>query len=314
MKTLVFLASAVFLFVSPLARAQQDPPTGQDVPAPNAESLLREIEAMEGKQKAAKSQEKKEILGLVQAATASGVAAGNFYEKAVEEVEFSGKKDKASAFVDWKKSKADLLRSKEMQTALLLHLKYLSLAIQRKGMENPEAMTPALMAYVGELVAADKDFLDQKQKPDEQRKLLEQPLGQSVFAQWLKLGQWLPEDKVWEPKPGDVAGILEKNLRPIFREKKDRQILQTWDIQLKLEADRITLGRMDHQIDKFNSTTRPTMMFKRAQDMVAIGQPNRGLVEMVAVIRANPSHPDFASWLTTVRGLLKPAPQNTSPQ
>jgi hypothetical protein len=300
------------LSVSPALRAQQDPPAAQDVPAPNAESLLREIEAMEGKQKDAKAREKKELLGLVQSATASGVAAANFYERAVEEVDFAGRKDKASAFVDWKKSKADLLRSKEMQTALLLHLKYLSLALQRKGMENPEAMTPALMAYVGELVAADRDFLEQKQKPDEQKKLLEQPLGQSVFAQWLKLGQWLPEDKIWEQRPGDVAGILEKNLRPLFREKKDRQILQTWDIQLKLEADRITQGRSEHQIDKFNSTTRPTLQFKRAQDMVAIGQPNRGLVEMVAVIRANPSHPDFANWLATVRGLLKPA--DTSPQ
>jgi len=306
--------SAVFLFVSLRARAQQDPPSDHDVPAQNSEFLLSEIEAMEGKQKTAKAQEKKELLGLVQGATVSGVAAGNLYERAVEEVEFAGKKDKASAFVDWKKTKADMMRSKEMQTALLLHLKYLSLALQRKGMENPEAMTPALLAYVGELVAADKDFAEQKQKPDEQKKLLEQPLGQSVFAQWLKLGQWLPEDKVWEQKPGDVAGILEKNLRPLFREKKDPQILRTWDIQLKLEAERITLGRMDHQIDKFNSTTRPTLMFKRAQDMVAIGQPNRGLVEMVAVIRANPSHPDFASWLATVRGLLKPAPQNTSPQ
>ncbi|MEI6071265.1 MAG: hypothetical protein WCS31_05705 [Verrucomicrobiae bacterium] len=322
---------AVFAVLFPLVplvvRAQQD------VPAPNVEALIREIEAMEGKQKEAKLQEKKAVLGAVLAAAASGSAAANFYEKAVEEVQFTGKKDKGALFADWKKTNAEMLRSKELQTALQLHLKYLSMALQRKGMEKPETMIPPVMAYVNEVVASDKLFASvspganetkaqkdertQKEELNKQKKtLLDQPLGQSVFSQWLKLEQWLPDAKEWEPKPGDVAGILEKNVRPILREKKDPQIVQTWDLQLKIEADRLTAGRSDFQNDKFNSVTRPTFLFKRAQDMVLIGQPNRGLVEMVAVLRANPSHPDFPSWLTTVRGLLKPVapPEQTSPQ
>ena len=233
----------------------------QDVSAPNAELLLREIEAMEGKQKEAKLQEKKALLGAILSAAASGSSAASFYEKAVEEVQFKGKKDKVVAFLEWKKANADLMRSKEMQAALLLHLKYLSLALQRKGMEHPETMIPGLMAYVNDLVAADKVFADQKQKPNEQRNLLDQPLAQSVFSQWLKLDQWLPEAKVWEPKPGDLAGILEKNVRPLLREKKDPQLLQTWDMQLNIEAGRITEARSEYQIEKFNSSTRPTLLF-----------------------------------------------------
>ena len=286
----------------------------QDVPAPNAESLLREIEAMAGKQKDAKIQEKKALLGAVQAAAMNGVAAANFYEKAVEEVQFNGKKDKASALADWKKANADLLRSKEMQTALLLHLKYLSMALQRNGMENPATLIPDVMAHVNELAAADKILAEPKLKSNEPNKVLDQPLAQSVFSQWLKLAQWLPDDKVWEPKPGNVAGILEKNVRPLLRAKKDPQLLQTWDLQLKIEADRRTEARSEHEIDKFNTITRPTLLFRRAQDMVLIGQPNRGVVEMVAVMRANPSHPDFATWLAEVRKLLSPAPAQTSPQ
>ncbi|MEI6034757.1 MAG: hypothetical protein WCS65_10825 [Verrucomicrobiae bacterium] len=300
--------AAIFSLFAMAAHAQQD------VSAPNAELLLREIEAMEGKQKEAKLQEKKALLGAILSAAASGSSAASFYEKAVEEVQFKGKKDKVVAFLDWKKANADLMRSKEMQAALLLHLKYLSLALQRKGMEHPETMIPGLMAYVNDLVAADKVFADQKQKPNEQRNLLDQPLAQSVFSQWLKLDQWLPEAKVWEPKPGDLAGILEKNVRPLLREKKDPQLLQTWDMQLNIEAGRITEARSEYQIEKFNSSTRPTLLFKRAQDMVVLGQPNRGVAEMVAVLRANPSHPDFAAWLAAVRALLSPPADQTSPQ
>lgn len=310
MKNLVSPAvfAVIFSLVTVGVQAQQD------VPAPNAESLLREIEAMAGKQKDAKMQEKRALLGAVQAASLNGAAAVNFYEKAVEEVQFAGKKDKVTAFLDWKKANADLLRSKEMQTALLLQLRYLSMALQRKGMEKPETMIPAVMAYVNDVVAADKLLTDPKLKSNEPNKLLDQPIGQSVFSQWMKLAQWLPEDKVWESKPGDVAGILEKNVRPLMREMKDPQLIPTWDLQLKIEADRRTEARSEFQIEKFNSTTRPTLLFKRAQDMVLIGQPNRGVVEMVGVLRANPSHPDFGAWLAEVRRLLNPPQAQTSPQ
>ncbi len=303
---------AVFVLFLPLGVT---PIHAEDISAPNAEKLLGEIALMESKQKETKAQEKKAVLGEVQAAAMNGVAAANFYEKAVEEVQFKGKKDKAAAFIEWKKANGDLMRSKEMQTALLLHLRYLTMALQRKGMEKPETMIPAVLSYVNDLVGDDKLFADQKQKSAEQKALLDQPLGQSLFAQWLKLGQWLPEDKIWESKPGDVAGILEKNVRPLLREKKDPMLLQTWDLQLKIEAGRITEGRSELQIDKFNKTTSPTLQFKQAQDMALIGEPNRAAVKMVAVLREYPLHPDFANWLAAVRGLLKtPAADQTSPQ
>ena len=281
---------------------------------PNAAALLREIDLMQGKQLDTKAREKKAVLAAVQAAAGNSVAAGNFYEKAVEEVEFKGRKDKAAAFMDWKKENADLLRSKEMQTALLLHLRYLAMAIQRQGMEQPETMIPALMAYVNELVLQDKLFADESNLPDVTKGLLHQPIGQSLFSQWLNLGQWLPEEGVWESNPGGVTGILEKNIRPLLREKKDPKIVQTWDLQLKMEADRITEGRSELQIRQFNTTTSPTLQFNQSQDMVLVGQLSGGVSKMIALLRANPSHPDFANRVSTLRGLLKPAADQNSPQ
>ncbi|MFZ4774970.1 MAG: hypothetical protein ACOYM3_06395, partial [Terrimicrobiaceae bacterium] len=301
------LTAGVFLSISVL-HAQQ-----QDAAPPNLENLAKEIDGIEQKQKQGKLSEKAALLAQVQAATVSGTAAANFYTQAVEEVQFKGKKDKVEAFTEWKKSHGDMLRSKEMQTALQLHLRYLLLSLQRKDLEKPETQLPALTAYLNELIASDDLFAGQKPIPDEQKSLLEKPLGQSVFAQWMRMGEWLPDEKSWESKPGDVTGILEKNVRSVLREKKDPQLIQTWDLQMKVEAGRITVGRSEHQAEQFNTVTMPKMLFKRAQDMILVGQPNRGLTEMVTLVRTYPLHPDFASWLGKIRESIKPAAQ-TSPQ
>ena len=190
----------VFLSLSVL-HAQQ-----QDVSAPNAEAVLKEIEGLEQKQKKGKESERNTLIKQIQSAAASGSAAGSFYTQAVGEVQFKGKKDGVEAFIAWKKAHADLLRSKEMQTALLLHLKYLLMSLQRKDMEKPETLLPPVNAYLNELISCDDLFANQKAPTDETRGLLDKPVGQTVIAQWLPLGEWLPDDKTWESRPGNVPG------------------------------------------------------------------------------------------------------------
>lgn len=308
MSFLRLLALVGFVVISPL-NAQQS-----DIAPPNYENIAREIEGLEQKQKQGKQAEKSALMNQIQTALMNGAAAASFYTQAVESVQFKGKRDKAEAFSDWRKSHSDLLRTKEMQTALLLHLKYLLLSLQRKGLDKPATMLPALTGYLNEVIAADEHLTDQKPLPEEARNLMGQPLNQSVFCQWLQLGEWLPDEKSWELKPGDVAGILEKNVRSIMRETKDPQIIGTWDLQMKVEADRITTGRSEYQADQFNSVTRPRLLFKRAQDMVDVGQPNRALAEMVALVKTYPAHPDFGTWLARIRESIKAPAAQTSPQ
>lgn len=303
------LAGACVLLSAAFLHAQQ-----QDIAPPNLDNILREITALEQKQKQGKLAERNALMGQIQSAASSGSAAASFYTQAVEEVQFKGKKDKVEAFIAWKKAHADLLRSKEMQAALLLHLKYLLMSLQRKDLEKPETQVPALMAYVNELVACDDLFAKQNPPSDETKSLLNKPVSGSIFAQWLPLAEWLPDGKNWEQKPGDVPGILEKNIRSAMRDKKDPQLIQTWDLEMKIEAARITTGRSDHQADQFNSVTRPRLQFKQAQDMALVGQPNRALAEIIALVRANPLHPDFGIWVAKIRESAKPsAPTPAAP-
>lgn len=294
-----------FLFIS-LAQAEV-----KDINPPNSDAILQEIAALEQKQKQGKMTARNAAIGQVRSAAASASAAVNFYTQAVEAVQFKGMKDEGAAFLAWKKNNADLLRSKEVQTALLLHLKYLLMSFDRKDLEKPETQLPALMAYVNEVVSDDDLFSKQtnKQKSfnDEARAILDKSINGSVFAQWLSFGEWLPSGQNWELQPGDVPGILEKNIRSVMREKKDPQLIGTWDLEMKIVSARITSGRSTHKADQFNTVDRPRMQFKQAEDMIVIGQTNKGLSTMVALVRANLWHPDFGIWVARIRNLINPA-------
>ncbi len=240
----------------------------------------------------------------MQSAAASGTAASSLYANAVEEVQFRGRKDKVEAYTEWRKKNADLLRSNQMQTAIELYLKYALLAVQRKGIDKPETLLPATMAYVQTLINADASL--REGAGEEVKNLLDKPLRDSVIAQYLNLGPWLPDDKSWEAAAGNINVILEKNIRPLLREAKDPQLIQTWDLQMKVEADRITAGRSTHKAGQFNAVDRPKLIFLRAQDMAAIGQPNRAVTEMFTLVRSHPEHPDFSKWVAEIRKSIKP--------
>jgi len=320
-----FLPAGVFLVVA-LSRAVSAP---QDAPAVNAEVILRDLDQIEQQQKHAIQSARVTAISEIKAAASNGVAAANLFEKAIEATQFDGIRNKGSSFTDWKSSRADLLRSKEMQTVLLMHLKYLVLSMERKGADQPELFAPPALAYAVELASLDPLFLKraesikentgqkdelalQKEVQKMKDELLNKSLTESVFVKWLRLGSWLPAADSWELTPGNISGILEKDVRPSLRKAKNPQLLETWEFEMKVLADRITFGRLEHQAEEFNTVTRPRLQFSRASDMEEIGQKNRAASEIYTMIKTYPQHPDFGKWMQGLREMLKiagPAPE-----
>ena len=152
---------------------------------------------------------------------------------------------------------------------------------------------------------------------DDSQQVLSKPLGSSVFAQLLQLNEWLPDDATWEMTPNNVTGILDKNVRPILRDAKNPQLLQTWDLQMKLEADAATNAHNAHKVEVFNSFTRQKLVYQRALDMIALGLPNRATGEIFTLIKTYPQHPDCPIWMAKIRELINrsaSAAPGTSPQ
>lgn len=279
----------------------------------NSEQILKEVEQLEVKQKSRLLESKTQMLNILQNSLKSGPAASRLYEDAVEATQFNGRKDKSQAFSDWKKKNADLLRSQEMQAALELHLRYLVLSLDRAASEKEIDFVNPSLAYINDV---SKILLDQAKGisfPPEAKALLDRSLAESIFTKWMLLSPWLPNATDWELNPGNIDGIFEKNIRQPLRKENSPLLVGTWDFQIKIQADRITLGRLDYEADKFQIVTQPRMLFSRANDMILVGLKNKGCTEILQLLRSHPEHPDFPKWAEKIRQVFSSPPATGFP-
>lgn len=304
-----------------------------DAPAVNVDAILRDLDQIELQQKQAVLSARQAAVNQIKAAAGNGATAADLFEKAIEATQFEGTRNKGGAYADWKSSKAELLRAKEVQTALTMHLRYLALSLERKGSDKPELFAPPSVAFVQELAAADPLFIKTAQSvaqpanSDRDREqqaldkeaiklkdeLLNKSLNESIFVKWLRLGSALPKGEDWELTPGNLSGILEKNVRPVLRSAKNPQLFATYELELKVLADRVTASRRDHDATEFNTVTRPRLQLARANDMADLGQKNRAITEIYSMVKTYPQHPDFSKWVQRLRELLaKPETESAS--
>ena len=306
MRPLTALSAAVLAFPLLSSAALQDLPEG------NSDALLREIETIESKQKETLSAAKSQVFSTLQAAATSGSNAVNLYEKAVEETRFAGKPDKVQAFTNWKKSNSDAFRSREMQDAAAMHIRYLLMSLERADAKNGDDFAKPSLDYVVALAPVLEARRKSQSVPKDAQELLDKPVSQGVFGQLFGLTPWLPKPDSWELSPGNLTGILEKNVRPILRKTKNPQLIETWDYQISIEAAKIQDGRLEHASERFEKIEKPALLFSRADDMANLGLKNRAIQEIIALAKANPAHPDFAKWVGRAKELLAP-PADSAP-
>lgn len=323
------------LIAAPLCVQAQPSPV---LPA-NAEVMLRDLDAIETQRKSLMLNSWRAALAKVSEGAGQGAAAAALYRTAVEETRFEGKINQSAAYSEWKNTYEEALKTKEMQAILLLHLKYLQLSLKRTDAEKPELFAAPSLAYAQELAQSDILFLKQEREAEKfqvdkdrgqsiqqrdkealdvgkkiaafRKELLDKSLMDSVFTKWLRLEQWLPK-KDWELVPGNLSGILSKNVRPYMKAAKDPKIADTWFFEMQFLADRVAYGRLQHDAENFDKVVRPPMQFSRANDLIEIGDVKGGATEMYALIKTYPQHADFSKWVARLREVLAPAAK-TSP-
>lgn len=280
----------------------------KDAPAVNADQMLRDLGQLEKKRDESVRSLKSKALATLQPGAANAQTASKLFADAIAATRFDGRDSNALDIAAWNRSNAALLRSHEMQEALQLHLRYLVMALQR-GDSNDAAKFAAQSYEYARALADYQERMDKSGKaPREALEILGTPINKSPFVQWLSLAPWLPSGEDWEPSAGNLDKILEKNVRPAWRAEKSPEILQTWDFQMKYEADRATATGSDHAAGQFNALRREQMLFGRAQDAASIGMTNRAAHDIFELLQKNPGHPDFSRWATELRRLLEPSP------
>jgi len=268
-----------------------------DAPPIDPASALADLAKLEQTHTQTETTRRREALAALQQAAGNGNAATRLYEKAVEG---TGQ----TAMADWRKKNADLLRSKTFQEAVQLHLRYLVLSLERGRTDEASRWVDPSLRYARELAGllTDKNF---RAAPGPARDLLFKPQTDGVFTRWLRLGPLLPPGDQWEPVPGNLAGVLEKNVRIPWRAAGDPRLDTAWQLELETGAALADADSSERAAEDFNTRTAPTLLYRRATDRAATGQPNRAAADLLALARQHPGHPDFPTWAAALREMFQ---------
>jgi hypothetical protein len=286
------------LITAGLALAQTAP-AQQDAtpPAVDPAAVLATLKDLRTRQPAVVNRERANVLAAINAAIGDP---GKAYEEAVTAVEGQGggNGNQGARPPDWRKRQGDLLRNRDFVNGLRLQLIYLALSWQHSsGVKTANLINP-LLDYTGQAAQAVETLT-----PFEQ---FRRGIAETVFAQYFQVAPFLSGMNGWEDHPFDVDGIFKKAILPELRQEKDPRLLTYWDSRIQTDGARAESSGNALIVNKFKNITLPQLLWSRALDEIALGRQNQAIVDMLAIVKAHPDHPDFQSWASQLEALVAP--------
>jgi hypothetical protein len=276
----------------------------QDAPAVDAASMLNSLHDIRDTQQKTSRDVRGRVLQQLAAAAASPSAAKAFYEDAVQQTRFTGQTREHAQFRDWKKRQDEggtRQETPEVPEAIQQHLVYLGLTLQHSFGARPADLAGPLMRYTATINSLDDKVLDTP--------MMKTPVTGSIFVRWLALESLIGKGGGdWEMVPRATDSIWEKSVLPVLRGRKDQLAVDYWTNRIAREEAGVAGTERAFDAARFASFRRPELLWTRAQEMLAIGQRNRAMREMFAIIKASPGHPSAAEWTAKLEELLKPPP------
>lgn len=304
--------------------------TAQDLPAPqNPDSLLRELDQITKNAETHEQQRRNEAIIRIQSAASSPTTSVDLYLQALDGTKYL---DKHPDFLDWKQKNQDVIRHPSYQNAAQLQLRYLLLGLQRSEKHDALAQINETLSYLNSLQslhflddpyvppAAMKGSKPQPYPSDKVTKEASDLMGQSLsgypVVEWLQIKDLIP-DKDFNGSAGSYFGILEKNIKSPLKQRKDPRLPGVWDLQITTAMTKANASQDSQKALTFKTEKLPNMLFGKCSDVAAIGQPNRAVTEMMALIRAYPGNPSVPDWIAAAKNLITnppvPPPIATNP-
>jgi hypothetical protein len=329
------LAPAIFLLLGATL-------LGQATSGPiDVQSILQGLQDIKQKQADSSRHQLSQTISDFTAASSDDGAALNFYVEAVRVTRFVGRSDADSAFDLWRKTVVPRLNPAAIRTAL----RYTTLSVQRAAGGTDDQIFPLLFAYADDTqnqlpaLLARPPSAPTGQPPNMQRgehhgygerngpggfgggfggfgggepdpdeNIMQQDVSANIFSRWYDLGSHLSSLENWEMVPANTDNMYQKFLLPIMRRNRDPRVLTYWDNRIIFERGAASAATADFTTDHYNSTVRPSLLWNRAEDEIAIGQRDKGITDMYALLKAFPGHPDAGKWIPELEGLLTAPP------
>jgi len=289
----------------------------QDAPPIDASKLLEGLQKLEEQNEEATQEGAESLQALFRNSAGNFGAARDLYYQCRRVLDFEGEGRESIKFREWEdKFEADMEKSdreNEFAALLSLHLRYLVLSLQRAKAQNPDevaALMPQLKAFAEEVAAFSTEYEGRGRGEVGKvfQELWERPITASPFLRAQNAGNFVGEIEPWEPVVSNYAGMFEKVLLPFWRQGRDTQAIAYWDMRLAILEQRLAEIELAVEKQRLAGIARPELHWNKAKEYTLIGQPNRGVLAMYEVVRANPNHPEFEDWVTEIRNMLQPKP------
>ena len=275
------------------------------------DQILKELDAIEAKQRDAQVSSLNGVLSEVNGA--QGSAALAIYEKAVFTTRFDGAKGSQASYQSWQHEQETALRQDRFSKALDLHLKYLVLSLQAAAGSDPAVMVDPLIDYVHQLWAYQIDAATKEKEGRSEseakplvKELLEQGIDQAPLAKFYQVDTLIQKQDTWDKVPGDYPGILRQSVFPELRKAKNPSLTEIWDAWIAHDTAMSNLNPLEDQQAHFENEDLPKLHWEKAQDTLILGQTEEATNEMLTLIRSYPLHPDNPSWIAQLRAILQP--------
>jgi hypothetical protein len=339
MKRPFFLSAAAFsaFWVAGTLLAQTP-----DAPPVDTRQVLEVLKQLRDQNESGIKSRRSSAYQQIAAAAASPERAVQMWKDAVKAVQFEGAAHEGAQLKDWKESDGEALSDRLCANAARLHLNWMAISLQRSAGAEVKALLPKIIEHVNSVQAAQEaaeQFAENLQKAKERgpsspgaRKnvqedsqvkrvhdqIMRMSISSSPVARWLQLGDMFGDRKKgdggWELGAGNVDGIYNSVILPEYRASKDPRLLEYWDMVLRREADRVAKRKLDVETRDWTSLKKPQLLWSRAQDVLALGQRNRAIGEMLNVIKSNPQHPEAKEWIAQLEAVIvPPAPPAATP-
>ena len=285
----------------------------QQSPVVDPKAVLATLKDLRTRQTGIITQEKSGVLAAINAAIADP---GKAYEQALAAVEQQAPGNEPAPApnarpggsrlpsaarevnhaAEIRKRENDQLRDRDFINGLRLQLVYLSLTWQRSmGVPNKNLL-PSLIEYTGQVTNADQSLAPLP--------MYQKSLGESPFVPYFQVGPYINGLADWSDHPFDVESIYQKTILPEMRKNRDPRLLDYWDSHLQIETARASASGNNLTVTKFNHIRRPSLLWSRAEDEGLLGNGNQSVADMLAILKANPDHPDFDKWAAELEGIV----------
>jgi hypothetical protein len=311
-------------------------PAQSDAPTPDTAQILQFLKTLKEQQAQQIRSTKQKVLQEAQTAATSPSAAANTWVEAVRQTQFEGAEKEGSQFRAWKDGDGAAFTDLAVQRAAQLYFRWLALTMQRSLGTPAKDLIPQVIQHTKDVAAdqttmeafvekiqKDKELANSKLHGNRKDTTREDERTHRVHDQILKMAvnggppvkALRAEDLVkvdkWEMSPGNVDGMFNSIILPELRAAHDSRIFEYWDMKIKKDSEAVK-NKPAYDQEKFLKETYPQLLWNRANEYVALGQPNRALGEMFKVVKTYPQHPNLGNWIQQIEGLLAPPAPSAS--